>query len=81
MARASRRRASILSPSLLLRRTSLRKGVFAGNRGWQIVGVLVFGTRFLRKALNGEEVVSTERLEPGQTVSITAIDPRSERHR
>ena len=77
MARANRR-ASILSPSLILRRKAVRQGFLGGQRGWQIVGLIVFGRRFLRKLLGGEpELVATERLEPGQAISIRAIDPRA----
>ena len=70
MARSSR----ALSPTAALRRNALYKGLFGGSRGWMAVGALVWGPRLMKKALGrNEQVVATERLEPGQVLRIEAI--------
>lgn len=77
-----RSRFGALSPALLVRRQAVRKGLFGGSRGWQVLLAIIFGRRALRKVLGKEpEVVATEQLDPGQFVTIRAIDPRSERRR
>ena len=70
MARSSR----ALSPTAALRRNALYKGLLGGSRGWMAVGALVWGPRLMKKALGrNEQVVATERLEPGQVLRIEAI--------
>ena len=70
MARSSR----VLSPTAALRRNALYKGLLGGSRGWMAVGAMVWGPRLMKKALGrNEEVVATERLEPGQALRIEAI--------
>jgi hypothetical protein len=72
----------LLSPTLLLRRNAVAKGLFGGSRVWQVVLVIMFGRRFLRKVMGREpELVATEKMVPGQFLSIRTIDPRSERRR
>jgi hypothetical protein len=76
------RRTRALSPTAALRRNALTKGLFGGSRGWMAVGVAVYGPRLMKKALGrSEQVVATERLEPGQAIRIEAIKAptRSER--
>ena len=69
------RRARVLSPTAALRRNALYKGLFGGQRGWMAVGVVVWGPRLLKKALGrSEQVIATERLEPGQALRIEAIE-------
>ena len=66
----------------LIRRAALYRGVFGSSRGWRAVAVVVFGGRFLLRTLGrSEEVVSLERLRPGQSVTITAIRPETRRDR
>ena len=68
------RRTRVLSPVAALRRNALYKGLFGGSRGWMAVGALVWGPRLMKKALGRtEQVVLTERLEPGQALRIEAI--------
>jgi hypothetical protein len=68
----------MLSPTAALRRNALYKGLLGGRRGWMAVGALVWGPRLMKKALGRtEEVVATERLEPGQALRIEAIKPPS----
>jgi hypothetical protein len=71
-----------LSPLAALRRNAITKGVLGGQRGWMAVGAVVWGLRLLRKLLGRtEEVVATEKLEPGQVLCLTAIAPPSRAER
>jgi hypothetical protein len=67
-------RARVLSPTAALRRNALYKGLLGGRRGWMAVGALVWAPRLMKKALGRtEQVVLTEKLEPGQALRIEAI--------
>ena len=68
------RRSRVLSPTAALRRNALYKGLLGGRRGWMAVGAVVWAPRIMKKALGRtEEVVLTEKLEPGQALRIEAI--------
>lgn len=70
------------SPSTLLRHNALHKGLLGGRRGWMVVGLFVWGPRLLKRLVGRtEEVLTTERLLPGETVTITTLRPptRAER--
>ena len=76
------KKTSLLSPTAMLRQNALAKGVFGGRRGWMVVGAFLWGPRLVKRFMGRqEEVLTTERLKPGQTVTITAIRPltRAER--
>jgi len=65
-----------LSPFAALRRNSITKGLFGGSSGWMAVGAVVWGGRLLRKILGRqEEIVATEKLEPGQRLELRTIPP------
>ena len=68
------RRPAFLSPSYLVRRNAVYKGLFGGQRGWLALGGLIWGTRFVKKTLGrSEEYAATEVLKPGEFVTIRAI--------
>ncbi|MEP7114770.1 MAG: hypothetical protein ABI862_15995 [Ilumatobacteraceae bacterium] len=72
----------MLSPTAALRRNSIYKGVLGGSRGWMAVGAAVWGPRLMKKALGRtEQIVATERLEPGQALRIEAIKQPTRRER
>jgi hypothetical protein len=72
----------LLRPSALLRRNALYRGLLGGSRGWLAVGALIWGRRALQKAMGKEEQVLTiEKLEPGQGLRIDTIPPDTRRHR
>lgn len=76
------RRPRLLSPTVLLRRNALYKGVFGGSRGWMAIGAALWGPRLLKRALGRrEEVLATERLRPGEFVRIEALRPPTRRER
>jgi hypothetical protein len=63
-----------------VRRQSVREGFVNGQSLWQLLAVVLYGRRLIRKALTKTpELVATARLQPGAAVQITTIDPRSER--
>ena len=58
------------------RRTALR--LFGRQRIWRPIYTTVYAVRLLRKILGfGPQLVSVEKLRPGQYVGIEAIDPRT----
>lgn len=82
MARARRRRPSLLSPFGLARRNAVYKGVLGGDRTWLILGGVVWGGRFLKKSLGkNEEIVALEKMEPGQWMSLRTIPPTTRKQR
>jgi hypothetical protein len=73
MVKAVNRRA-ILSPTAIMRRKVVSRGVFGGSRGWLVVGGLLFVGRNLRKLVSGtEEVAAVEVLRPGERLLLTTI--------
>ncbi|MFM8381005.1 MAG: hypothetical protein ACKOA6_03275 [Actinomycetota bacterium] len=61
------------------RRTrGFRDGVLSGRRGWLAVGVLVWTGRLVKKLLSRPaQLVAVERLEPGQSLTVSALDPEN----
>jgi hypothetical protein len=67
-------RSSLLSPFALARRNAIYKGLLGGERGWLVIGGVVWGVRLLRKALGkNEQFVTLEKLKPGEWMSIRAL--------
>jgi hypothetical protein len=63
-----------------LRKRSVKEGLLGGRRPWFVVGVFVWGFRLIRKLMSrSPQVVSTEILRPGQTLSVSALEPKSRR--
>ncbi len=76
------KQTSTFSPTTLLRHNALHKGLLGGRRGWLLVGAFMWGPRLLKRLLGRtEEVLTIERLAPGETVTITTLRPptRAER--
>ena len=63
-----------------LRSRSVKEGLARGRRVWFIVGVFVWGARLLRRiGRRTPQMVSTEKLRPGQTLSVSAMEPTTRR--
>jgi len=76
------RRSSLLSPTALLRRSALYKGLFGGSRGWMAVGAVLWGPRLLKRLLGKqEEVIANEKLMAGQWLRLDAVAPPTRRQR
>jgi hypothetical protein len=59
-------------------RAALNRGFLGGSPGWRAFGVAYFGLKFVRRAFGKTpEIVAIDELERGQTISITAIDPKT----
>jgi hypothetical protein len=71
---ARRRRA--LSPSVLIRRRAISRGIFGSDPFWRVVAVIIFARRFMKRIMGrNEEYLGTETLTAGQRVQIEAIAP------
>lgn len=61
-----------------LRTRGFRDGVLSGRRGWLAVGVLVWTGRLVKKLLSRPaQLVAVEKLEPGQSLTVSALAPES----
>ena len=67
---------------ILVRRRALMEGVFGNDRAWRVVAAVLFG-RSLMKKLFGRttEVLTIERLAPGQGMVLRTIPYVSRRAR
>ena len=82
MARTTAKKTSLLSPTAMLRHNALSQGVFGGRRGWMVIGAFLWGPRLVKRFMGRqEEVLTTERLKPGEAVTITAVRPLSRAER
>ena len=55
-------------------RTGVRRGLTgAGGRGWLTVGLAAAAIQFLRRKSDEPKVEITEKLEPGQSITITHL--------
>jgi hypothetical protein len=78
MARSTR----VFSPTAVLRRNAVSKGLFGGSRGWLAVGAVVWGPRLMKRAFGRtEKVVATEVLKPGQALYLEAIPQQTREQR
>jgi hypothetical protein len=76
-----RRTGAALSPSVYVRTTAVRRGVLGGDRFWRTIAVMIVAGEVLRRVFGrSPELLSIERLEPGQSVQIRTL-PASERRR
>jgi len=67
----------VRAPITGLRSVAVRRGVLGGSRGWMVVAGVLWGLNVLRKASSRRpQVVSVERLRPGQTLQVTALPGR-----
>lgn len=75
---ARRRRPSGLVGGLL-RSRSFNRGLVGESRLWRAMFYVVAARAVLRKLAGSDEVVVTERLQPGRPVQLTAISPKMRR--
>ena len=54
-----------------LRSRGLKDGVLGGRRSWLVIGIVMWAGRVLKRILSKpSELISSERLEPGQSITI-----------
>jgi hypothetical protein len=76
------RRPGLLSPFAYARRNGLYKGLLGGDRRWLAIGGVLFLLRGARKAFGRtEEVVTVEKMTPGQWMSLRTIPAPTRRQR
>jgi hypothetical protein len=67
-----------LVPALAgLRRRAMRQGLLEGKSGWQAIALVMLGISVIKR-LSGPkvEILASEKLRPGQSVSVTAVGPQ-----
>ncbi len=71
-----------LSPVRLAKRSAVRKGVLGGERAWLVAAAVLYGPKLLQR-IGGrtEQVVTLERLEPGQGVVLQTLPQRTRAER
>ena len=58
-----------------LRSRSLRRGFLRGSRVWSAIGVIVWGTHLVRRAVGRRpEIVTTETIRPGRSIMVSSIE-------
>jgi hypothetical protein len=76
------RRPRLLSPVAYARRNGLYKGLLGGDRRWLAIGGALFLLRGARRTLGRtEQVVTVEKMEPGQWMSLRTIPAPTRRER
>lgn len=65
-----------LTPVTTLRRSAMNRGLLGGSGAWTALFItLVLARRMRRVVGRSDEVVSIEKLQPGETVVLRAIAP------
>ncbi len=65
-----------------LRRSAFHQGVLGGRRGWLVVFILLAARRSASKVIGRQErFVALEKLQPGQSIQLTALRPPTRRER
>lgn len=65
-----------------LRTRGIKDGVFGGRRGWLALGLVMWIGRLVKKlASRSSELVAVEQLEPGQSITVSALAPREKSRR
>ena len=65
-----------------IRQGALHQGLLGDSRGWRAVFFGVFGLRMMRKMFGKtEEIVATEKIEPGHLLQLVAIAPPTRKER
>jgi hypothetical protein len=72
----------LLKPSVILRRNALYKGLLGGSRGWLAIGAVLWGRGLLKRTMGKQpQLLTVEKLEPGQGLRIDTFEPDSGRRR
>ena len=63
-------------------RRGVTDGMLGGRRQWLVLGAVVWLARLAKRVVSrSAEVVSIEKLEPGQSVTVTALESTTGRSR
>ena len=70
------------SPTYVIMKNGLSKGVFGGNRGWLVAFVAFRGLLGAKHALSRKtEFIAIDRLKPGERIVVRAIPVNSAKER
>ncbi|MEO5725043.1 MAG: hypothetical protein ABIQ39_17065 [Ilumatobacteraceae bacterium] len=79
---ARRRVGGLFSPLSIVRHNALYKGALGGQRGWLIIGALVWAPRLVKRVLGRNEViVATEKLVAGQVLRLEVLPQQTRSQR
>ena len=68
--------------NVFLRQGALQKGLLGGSPGWRVLFFVMFGGRMVRKLFGRtDELVATERLEPGHVLQLRALPQKTKEDR
>jgi hypothetical protein len=71
-----------LRPSIYVRRTAIRRGLFGPSTFWRVVAVGVLGKGVLRRLLGtGPDYLGRRRLGVGHAMSIAVVAPMTRKER
>lgn len=57
-----------------VKRNAIRKGVFGSSTGWKAVAVVAFGGSLLRRLASKQaDVLTVDKLEPGQSILVSTF--------
>lgn len=74
----ARRGQSMYSPSVVLFRSAMRKGIFGDSRVWKAVGIAMLARRGFKKIMGTEpRTIAVERIKPGETVILRGVRSRN----
>jgi hypothetical protein len=60
-----------------LRRRAMRRGLLEGKSGWQAIALVMVGISVLKRLSGSKvEILTSEKLRPGQSMSVTAVGSR-----
>jgi hypothetical protein len=60
-----------------LRRRSMREGLLEGKSGWQAIAIVMIAISLLKRFSGPKvQILASEKLRPGQSMSVTAVAPR-----
>jgi hypothetical protein len=66
----------------LIRTRATSKGLFGGSRGWMAIWVMLTGRKFVGKYIGKDaQIVSLERLKPGESMTLSAIPTPTRKER
>jgi hypothetical protein len=72
----------MLSPTTIMRRNAIYKGLLGGSRGWLYVGGAVWVLHVVRRTLGrAETIAAVEVLRPGQGLVLRTIVPATSQQR
>ena len=64
------------------RNGALHKGLLGGDRAWRAVFFVMFGARLLKRLFGKtEEIVLTEKLQPGQILQLRTLPQKTKEDR